>query len=47
VGRRETMALRMNEAFALTDREQTVVHTLVRARPIKKLPVSSASPSQR
>jgi DNA-binding CsgD family transcriptional regulator len=37
VGRRETMALRMNEAFALTDREQKVVHTLVKGSTNKEI----------
>ena len=37
VGRRETMALRMNEAFALTDREQMVVHTLVKGSTNKEI----------
>ena len=37
VGRRETMALRMNDAFALTDREQMVVHTLVKGSTNKEI----------
>jgi DNA-binding CsgD family transcriptional regulator len=37
VGRRETMALRMNEAFGLTDREQMVVHTLARGSTNKEI----------
>lgn len=37
VGRRETMVLRLNEAFALTDREQMVVHMLAKGSTNKEI----------
>ena len=37
VGRRETVALRVNEAFRLTDREQMVVNTLAKGSTNKEI----------
>ena len=37
VGRRETMPVRLNEAFRLTDREQRVVHTLAKGSTNKEI----------